>query len=72
MPQDVAKWKALLRYITVVSFISIAIVVVKLKLSEFLVLIQHLWSGPFLDFFVTLLPQILFNLAEILNSGSLQ
>ena len=33
--------------------------------------IQHLWNGPFLWFFGSLLPQILFDLAGNLTRGSL-
>ena len=42
--QDFAKWKTLLRYISVVSFISIATVVVKLKNLKVFLLIQHPWK----------------------------
>ena len=48
--------------------------VVKWKFSKFFVLIQHPWNGPFLGGGVglgSLLPQILFDLAEILNRGIL-
>ena len=73
MAQDFAKWKTLLKYISVASFISIAFVVVTLKIfTKFFVLIQYPWNGPFLGFFGHLFPQILFNLAEILTRGSLQ
>ena len=47
-PQDFAKWKALLSYVSVVSFISIVNVVVKLKFSKFFGLIQIHEMVPFL------------------------
>ena len=43
--------------IIVVSFISIAFIVVKLLIFNFLVLIQHPWNGPFPGFLGHLLPQ---------------
>ena len=60
-PQDLAKWDTLLRYISVLSFINIAHVVVKLKSFKVsCVLILHPWNGP-------IFPLILFDLAEILT-----
>ena len=50
-PQDFPKWKALSRYISEVSFISIAIWLWNYKFSKFLVLIQHSRNGPILGFF---------------------
>ena len=47
-PQDFAKWKALLSYVSVVSFISIVNVVVKLKFSKVFGLIQIHEMVPFL------------------------
>ena len=46
-PQDFAKWKALLSYVSVVSSISIVNVVVKLKFSKFFGLIQIHEMVPF-------------------------
>ena len=66
---DFAKREAWLRYISVIIFIIIAFVVVKLKIFG---LIQHQWNGPFVRFFWSLLSQILFNLADILTRGRLQ
>ena len=57
-PQDFAKWKTLLRYISVVSFISVAYVVVKLKISKILVLIENPWNSPFLGFLALIPPNI--------------
>ena len=57
-------------YISVISFISIGYAVVKLKIFKVSWLIQHLWNGPFLGIFWLLFPQILFDLAEILNRVS--
>ena len=69
-PQDFAKWKTLLRYISVVSFISIAFVVVKLKIFKVFRIDSAFMQWPFLRVFGPLLPQILFNLAEILTRCS--
>ena len=73
MAADVAKWETLLGYISVVGFISMESVVVKLKLSLFNFLY---WStihevGPFCQLW-PLLPQILWDHAEILTSSGLQ
>ena len=53
-----------------VSFISIAFVVVKLNISKFCVPIQHPWNSPFLEVFRTWLSQIWPNVAEILTRVS--
>ena len=48
MPQDFAKWKALLRYMFVVSFISLAFVIVKLKFSKvFCITSESMKGAPF-------------------------
>ena len=69
-PQDFAKWKTLLRYISIVSFISIAFVVVKLKIFKVFRIDSASMKWPLLGGFGPLLPQILFNLAEILTRCS--
>ena len=61
MPQDFAKWEAFVRYIFVVSFISLAFAAVQLWFS-----IHEM--VPFWRFWA-LLPQIMFDLAEILTKG---
>ena len=61
-PQDSAKWKTLLRYIFVVSFISIALVVVKLKILKAFHIDSVSMKWPLLEGFGPLLLQILFNL----------
>ena len=43
--QDFAKWKPLLRWISVVRFISIAYVVVKLKFFQLFAWIRYPWYG---------------------------
>ena len=58
-PQDLAKWDTLLRYISVLSFINIAHVVVKLKSFKVsCVLILHPWNGPFLSYLARISPNI--------------
>ena len=82
-PQDFTNWKTLLRYISVVSFISIAFMVVKLKIFKVFRIDLAFMKWP-LFFggggregvrgggrgFGPLLCQILFNLAEILTRHS--
>ena len=68
--QDFAKWKTL-RCIFVISFISIAFVVVKLKFFK-LFGIDSASMKPFLGFFWPFFPKILFSFAEILTRGGLQ
>ena len=70
MPQDFAKWKALLRYISVASFISVAFVGVKLKIFKVVRIDPAFMKWPLLGVFGSLLPQIFFNLAEILTRCS--
>ena len=64
--QDFAKWNTLLRYISVVSFIIIAYVVVKLIFC----IDSASMKWPLFRFFWLLFPQKLFDLAEILTRGS--
>ena len=48
MPQGFAEWKALLRYFFVVSFISLAFVIVKLKFSKVFCITSESMKGlPF-------------------------
>ena len=71
-PQDSAKWKTLLRYISVVSFLRVAFAVVKLKIfCTDLASIK--WPRFFWGegMFGPLLPKILFDLSEVLNRDSL-
>ena len=58
---------------SVVSFISIAFVVGKLKIFKFICIDSAFMKCPLLGFFLALIPpsQILFSLAEILTKGSL-
>ena len=67
--QNFLKWKTFIRHISAVSLISIAFVVVKGK--KFYVLMQHPWNSLFWGAFGSFLPQILFNLAEVLTRDSL-
>ena len=76
-PQDFAKWKALLSYVSVVSFISIVNVVVKLKFQSFLDWFRSMkwslfwgWGGG--EGFGPVLSQLLFSLVEILSRSILQ
>ena len=74
MPQDFAKWKTFLRYISAVSFIRIAFVVLKLKIFlSFLYWFSVHEMAPFLKcgWARALAPQTFFDLAEILNRDSL-
>ena len=64
--QDFAKWNTLLRYISVVSFIIIAYVVVKLIFC----IDSASMKWPLFRFFWLLFPQKLFDLAEILTRVS--
>ena len=59
-------------YISVVSFISIANMLVKLKVLKVLRIDSASMKLPLFGFFGPLLSQILFALAEILTRGSLQ
>ena len=70
MAQDFAKWKTLLRYISVVSFISIAFVVVKLKVFKVFRIDSAFMKRPLFGDFGPVLPQILVNLAKILTRCS--
>ena len=69
-PQDFAKWNTLLRYIFVVRFISVAFVVVKLKIFKVFRIDSAFIKWPLLKGFGPLLPQTLFNLAESLTRCS--
>ena len=71
-PQDFAKLKTLLRYIFVVSFISITYVVLKLKIFKVFWINSASMQWFFLGVFGLLLPLMLFDLAEILTRGCLQ
>ena len=71
-PQDFAKLKTLLRYIFVVSFISITYVVLKLKIFKVFWINSASMQWFFLSVFGLLLPLMLFDLAEILTRGCLQ
>ena len=66
-PQDLTKWINVLRYISVISFISIGYVVVKLEKFKFHALIQH---PCFFFFFLLLFPQTLFDPPKVLTRGS--
>ena len=70
-PKDFANWKTLLWYIPVVSFISIAYVVVKFKILKVFYIDSASMEWPFLGLFGPLLPEILFDPAETLTRGSL-
>ena len=70
-PQHFGKWKTLLRYISVVSFISIGFVFGKLKIFKAFGNDSASIKWSLLGGFWALLPQILFDYAEILNRGSL-
>ena len=50
MPQDFSKWKTLLRYISVASFICIAFVVVILKIFKFFLIDSTSMKWPLLGF----------------------
>ena len=71
MPQDFGKWKNILRYISVISFISIAFAVLKLKTFRVFRIDSASIKGSLFKGFWVLLSQILFNFAEILTRGSL-
>ena len=58
------------RYIIVVSFISIAFVIFKLKVSKILRTDSASTKEPFLGGFWALTPQVWFNVTEILTRGS--
>ena len=66
-PQDFAKWKTLLSYISVVSFISIAFAVVKLEIFKVFRIDSAFMKWPPLGGFGPLVPQMLFNFAKILT-----
>ena len=70
-PQHFGKWNTLLRYISVVSFISIAFVFGKLKIFKAFRNDSAAIKWSLLGGFWALLPQLLFDYAEILNRGSL-
>ena len=69
--QRFGKWKNLLRYISVVSFINIAFVVVMLKIFKLFHIDSVAMKWSLFRGFWILLPQILFDLAEILTRVSL-
>ena len=56
IPQDFAKWKTLLRYISMVSFISIAFVVEKLRIFKVFHIDSAFMKWFLLGFFWTLTP----------------
>ena len=63
--QRFGKWKNLLRYISVVSFINIAFVIVMLKIFKLFHIDSAAMKWSLFRGFWILLPQILFDLAEI-------
>ena len=69
--QRFGKWKNLLRYISVVSFINIAFVIVMLKIFKLFHIDSAAMKWSLFRGFWILLPQILFDLAEILTRVSL-
>ena len=69
-PQDFVKWKTLLIHIFVVSSISIAYVVGKLKIFKVSCIDSAFMNWPLFGIFWLLFPQLLFNLDEILLRGS--
>ena len=70
-PQHFGKWKTLLGYISVVSFINIAFVFVELKIFKIFRIDSAAMKWSLFGGFSALFPQILFDLAEILTRGSL-
>ena len=68
---DFANWKTLLRH-TCGKFHLYSICGCEIKISKYFVFIEHPWNGLFLGYFGPLLPQILFDIEEVLTRGSLQ
>ena len=68
IPQDFAKWKTLLRYISMVSFISIAFVVEKLRIFKVFHIDSAFMKWFLLGFFLTLTPaNICWNISILLK-----